>query len=438
MMETLRILFSAVFLSAVFLGAYYYVNTPATDRQTSLSSFFGDENSEDDSSAPADNSFGFDNSNDSDAEQINILPAPGSDPFNPPAPIMPPMPNQSGQQAIPSGPYASSANAVAESVIQNPAQGSPNPEPFLPPDPSVDVIAPVAPIDPVATQTDPVAPIDPIPIPVMPDSNANPAPSAPPVQESEDRAIVAKFIEEAKQRIDRGEILTTLITLSKYYNAPQFTPQEASQIHSMLMRLAGEVIYIHPEKYFNLYTVQPGDTISSIANQHQIPWQFIAKINGLSAPYHVQPGEQIKVVRGPFNAEVHLDKFELTLWLPIGNNTDSSIYAGTFLIGLGSDCPKLQGDYIVDEKFINPEYPKFSNNTTTFGPGDSNNPYGARLLALSCVSDPNHVKIGIHGTTENTQYIRKSVPYGYICLGARDINDLYDILSVGSRIKVER
>lgn len=205
----------------------------------------------------------------------------------------------------------------------------------------------------------------------------------------------------------------------------------------MLMQLAGEVIYLHPEKYFNLYTVQPGDTITSIAGQHQVPWQFIAKINGMTAPYHVNPGEQLKVVRGPFNAEIHLDKYELTLWLPVGADVSQSLYAGTFPIGLGGDCPKLQGDYIVDEKFINPEYPKFSQNPTTFGPGDSNNPYGARLLALTCVNDQTHVKIGIHGTN-NPQYIRQSVPYGFICLGARDINDLYDILSVGSRIKIER
>ena len=157
----------------------------------------------------------------------------------------------------------------------------------------------------------------------------------------------------------------------------------------------------------------------------------------MKAPYHVNPGDKVKVVRGPFNAEIHMDKFELSLWLPIGTDSANSIYAGTFHIGLGGDCPQLQGDYIVDEKFINPEYPKFSDKPTTFGPGDSNNPYGDRLLSLVSVDDPNHAKIGIHGTN-NKAYVRNSVPFGFICLGARDINDLYDILSVGSRVKIER
>ena len=431
MKETLRILFSAAFLSTVFLCAYNYVNSSADDRQNSLSSFFGggSDKQDDDESSPANDSFPFDSPDafSSQSVQNNPISQPSSfdNGVDNSLPLLPP----ESQPATPSAPYGLAASTVTESEISS--NDSPIIEPFLPDMPSESNVAPI----------DPVAPITPIapdtPVDVTPVTQETTQTINPPIQDSEDRAAVAAFIEEAKQRIARGEILPTLFKLSQYYNAPQFTPDEAKQVHYMLMQLAGEVIYIHPEKYFNLYTVQPGDTVTSIAGQHQVPWQFIAKINGMTAPYHVNPGEQLKVVRGPFNAEIHLDRYELTLWLPVGNDSSQSLYAGTFPIGLGGDCPKLQGDYIVDEKFINPEYPKFSQNPTTFGPGDSNNPYGSRLLALTCVNDQNHVKIGIHGTN-NQQYIRQSVPYGFICLGARDINDLYDILSVGSRIKIER
>ena len=438
MKETLRILFSAAFLSTVFLCAYNYVNSSADDRQNSLSSFFGDSSEKQgDESAPADDSFQFGSSDSFSPPPVQSNQNSQPSPFSPAAdnaslPLLPP----ESQQAAPSAPYGLAAPTVTENNL--PPNESPIIEPLTPDVPSPPNVAPIDPVAPIA----PIAPdgsADVIPVTQDVNQNNN-LPNQvmnPPAQDSEDRAAVAAFIAEAHQRINRGEILPTLFKLSQYYNAPQFTPEEAKQVHYMLMQLAGEVIYLHPEKYFNLYTVQPGDTITSIAGQHQVPWQFIAKINGMTAPYHVNPGEQLKVVRGPFNAEIHLDRYELTLWLPVGTDSSQSLYAGTFPIGLGGDCPKLQGDYIVDEKFINPEYPKFSQNPTTFGPGDANNPYGSRLLALTCVNDQNHVKIGIHGTN-NPQYIRQSVPYGFICLGARDINDLYDILSVGSRIKIER
>lgn len=436
MKETLRILFSAAFLSTVFLCAYNYVNSSADDRQNSLSSFFGggSDKQDDDESAPANDNFQFGSPEAFSSPSAQNNQNSPSLPFdnvadNTNLPLLPP----ESQQAAPSAPYGLAAPAVTDNNL--PSNESPIIEPLtpnLPPESSVAPIDPLAPITPIAP--DGTADVTPVTQETTPTINQT---INPPVQNSEDRAAVAAFIAEAHQRIDRGEILPTLFKLSQYYNAPQFTPEEAKQVHYMLMQLAGEVIYLHPEKYFNLYTVQPGDTITSIAGQHQVPWQFIAKINGMTAPYHVNPGEQLKVVRGPFNAEIHLDKYELTLWLPVGTDASQSLYAGTFPIGLGGDCPKLQGDYIVDEKFINPEYPKFSQNPTTFGPGDANNPYGSRLLALTCVNDQFHAKIGIHGTN-NPQYIRQSVPYGFICLGARDINDLYDILSVGSRIKIER
>ena len=424
MMETLRILFSAAFLIIVFFCAYNYVNSSSDDRQISISSFWGGDTDkqEDDESAPAESSFQI-KSSDSFAQQSVQTPQPSfnnvADDTN-----LPLLPSEI-QPATPSAPYGNSFPTTPENVVPN-SNESPVIEPLMPDVPSESNPAPIEPLAPVA-------PID----PATPETTLTTLDNGASNQDSADRAAVAAFIAEAHQRIDRGEILPTLFKLSQYYNAPQFTPDEAKQVHYMLMQLAGEVIYLHPEKYFNLYTVQPGDTVTSIASQHQVPWQFIAKINGMTAPYHVNPGEQIKVVRGPFNAEIHLDRYELTLWLPVGTDVSQSLYAGTFPIGLGGDCPKLQGDYIVDEKFINPEYPKYSQNPTTFGPGDSNNPYGSRLLALTCVNDQNHVKIGIHGTN-NPQYIRQSVPYGFICLGARDINDLYDILSVGSRVKIER
>lgn len=47
-----------------------------------------------------------------------------------------------------------------------------------------------------------------------------------------------------------------------------------------------------------LYTVQPGDTLQSIAGIQmgdESLWQYLASINAISAPYKLSPGEKIIV-----------------------------------------------------------------------------------------------------------------------------------------------
>ncbi len=43
------------------------------------------------------------------------------------------------------------------------------------------------------------------------------------------------------------------------------------------------------------YTVQPGDDIRSIAEQYDVSWKLLAKVNGLRPPYTLHPGMVIKV-----------------------------------------------------------------------------------------------------------------------------------------------
>lgn len=426
MMESLRILLSAVFLSAVFLGAYYYVNTPADERNESISSLLGTGNSdsaEEGTPLPADMTDAAPiPSSDYAGNTVQNNPPFAQNPVNSSLPVLPTIESADLQSATVAGPYGSSVNTPAIPPV------SESPVVLLPTDIPANSPADTANLMPGSIESAQAPQGGPIP-------NALNTPASPaPDTNNANRPVIAQFLQEAQAKIERNEILPTLIKLSQYYNDPRFTPEEQKAVHIMLMHLAGEVIYLHPEKYFNPYIVQPGDTIVGIAQKHQLPWQFLAKINGLNAPYQLQPGASLKVVRGPFNAEIHLDKYELTLWLPLGADPQSSVYAGTFLIGIGTDCPRMLGDYIIDEKAINPEY---KNASTTYGPNDPNNPYGNRLLSLACVNDPNHSKIGIHGTNY-PEYKYHSVPYGFICLGARDINDLYDILSIGSRVKIER
>ena len=57
----------------------------------------------------------------------------------------------------------------------------------------------------------------------------------------------------------------------------------------------------------------------------------------------LSPGTQLKVVRGPFDAVVRLDRQELTLMV-------HNRYAARFPVRVGGDEPKLEGNYLVGDK----------------------------------------------------------------------------------------
>ena len=81
----------------------------------------------------------------------------------------------------------------------------------------------------------------------------------------------------------------------------------------MLDQVAGTVVYSTQHLLEPPYEVQPASGWKTSPSSYSVPWQLLAKINGIDDPNSLRPGERLKVVRGPFNAVVNLQKRELTL-----------------------------------------------------------------------------------------------------------------------------
>ena len=169
------------------------------------------------------------------------------------------------------------------------------------------------------------------------------------------------------------------------------------------------------------YEVQAGERLEDIGQRYNVPWQLLAKINGIDDPQNLRPGERLKVVRGPFNAVISLEKRELTLTLADGS------YAGRFPIGLGQEQPPREGVYAVSDKVVNPVY---HGREKSLGAGDQTNPLGNRWIGLG--SD-----MGIHGTDRQENIGRTDLP-GSISLSPRDVEDVFDILATGSKVTIRR
>jgi LysM repeat protein len=225
----------------------------------------------------------------------------------------------------------------------------------------------------------------------------------------------------AQAQLNDGQLAEAHLNLSLWYDDPRTTEAERRQLNDLLDQLAGTVIYSTQHLLEQPYVVRPGERLQTIADDCRVPWQLLAKINGIDDPNRIQPGDQLKVLKGPFSAVVCIDKQELTLLL-------NGRYAGRFPIGIGRDAPLPEGHYTVKNKDTKPRY---------YGPGgqvmeadDPANPLGGRFIGLGG-------QLGIHGTNDPRAIGRNDL-HGCVSLSPKDIEDVYDILSENSKVTIRR
>ncbi|HUT88333.1 MAG TPA: LysM peptidoglycan-binding domain-containing protein [Thermoguttaceae bacterium] len=223
------------------------------------------------------------------------------------------------------------------------------------------------------------------------------------------REAFARFMEAARKDLEQDRLAEVHQTLSLWYDNPQLTPEENRQLTELLDQVAGAVVYSRQHLLERPYTVQAGDNLQRIGRAYGVPWQLLAKINGISDPENLEPGRELKVIRGPFDAVVDLEKHEMTLKL-------RGLYAGRFQIGVGRSQEELEGTYFVEDKIVQSD--------------DSNSPLGRYWIKLND-------RIGIHGTNDPRNIGADDGP-GAISLDDRDIEDVHDILSIGSRVQILR
>ncbi len=295
-------------------------------------------------------------------------------------------------------------------------------------------------LSPPPTNTSPagVSPINTLPTNTATTSNSTPAaPNT--AADNLTQSTFSALMERAQKLLERGQFAEVQLALSDVYFSTYFNAESpvevdrAKQIVNLLDQLAGTVIYSR-EPYLpnSTYTVAPGDTLARIAERCQVPWQLLARINGLmpagasneDIPLKDQPlsaGTKLKVIQGPFEAIVRLDRRELTLMV-------QRRYAARFTIGIGYDQPQLEGKYTVGKKMLKPPY--YGPDRTVISPNDPKNPLGGAWIGLSDT-------IGIHGTP-NPRDLNRSDNRGTICVGDQDLQDLYGILAAGSPVTVLR
>ena len=142
-------------------------------------------------------------------------------------------------------------------------------------------------------------------------------------------AAFASSWADAHDKLAAGRYAEALSVLSAWYDDPSLGPEESQRLEDVLDQLAGSVIYSQQDLMLPAHVVVPGETLPQIAGKLGVSWQFLARINGITDPMRLVPGESIKIVRGPFDAVVSLSRGRLSLQL-------RGSYAGEFPVVVGS------------------------------------------------------------------------------------------------------
>jgi LysM repeat protein len=164
-----------------------------------------------------------------------------------------------------------------------------------------------------------------------------------------------------------------------------------------------------------LYAIKPGDALERIGRQYKISPEFIARINGIRDPKRIRFGDTLKVIQGPLDVLVEIEKFRLTILL-------HGRFVKEYKIGVGKDERTPLGTFEVKEKSVNPTW--WGPEGEVIAADDPKNPLGERWIGIQGTVGQGY---GIHGTIE-PESIGTACSRGCIRMLEKDVDEVYDFV----------
>lgn len=185
------------------------------------------------------------------------------------------------------------------------------------------------------------------------------------------------------------------------------------------------------------YLVKKGDSLARIAKRENlnVDWRFVQRINAMSSERALRPDMRLKLVYGPFHAEVVKADFRFNIYsgqgadrvmvasLPCGLGENDGTPVGTFKVRAGS-------------KNINPEW-RNPRTGEYFGANDPKNPIGERWIGImgATPETARFTGFGIHGTVDPTS-IGRNASMGCVRLGDAEVQVAYELIGDDSMVVI--
>jgi LysM repeat protein len=221
----------------------------------------------------------------------------------------------------------------------------------------------------------------------------------------------------ALEQANSGKLKEALATLTVFYGAQDLTSDQQSDLVDLLDALAREVIFSQRHLLEVPYVINPGETLEQVAKTCQVPVSILARINGLDEQANLAPDRKLKVIQGPFRAEIVLDRSEMTLFL-------GDLYAGRYPVSFGSEPAPKPGMYEVQDKQRDRNY--YSANGMQIPGKDPRNPFGGYWIDLG-------EDLCIHGSTAVETGASNM---GCISLSPLDAGDVFGMLGRGCQVSI--
>lgn len=168
-----------------------------------------------------------------------------------------------------------------------------------------------------------------------------------------------------------------------------------------------------------IYEVMPGDSLYSIAKKFGTTIDLIKISNELEGT-NIKVGQRLKIIKGEFRIVVDVSQNTLSLFL-------NGKLVKTYPVGTARYRNTPIGEFEIINKIVNP---------TWYAPdgvypyGDPKNILGTRWMGIN---EPGY---GIHGTTQ-PETIGKYVSRGCIRMYNHDVEELFKIVPVGTKVKIK-
>jgi lipoprotein-anchoring transpeptidase ErfK/SrfK len=178
-------------------------------------------------------------------------------------------------------------------------------------------------------------------------------------------------------------------------------------------------ILFSPVKTANsqIYEVEPGDNLSSIAKKFNTTVELIMKSNQLTDDF-IRQGKRLKISTAKFSLVVDKSLNALTL------KSDEELVK-MYRVSTGNpNNPTPVGTFFIVTKLVNPVW-------RTLPAGNPENILGSRWMGFK---EP-YREYGIHGTTE-PESIGKNITNGCIRMLNQDVEELYAILPLGTEVTI--
>jgi lipoprotein-anchoring transpeptidase ErfK/SrfK len=257
------------------------------------------------------------------------------------------------------------------------------------------------------------------------------APKATPVAISSNKPLV-----DGKARVDAGDLLGARRVLNTALVSGNLNDADQASAKALLSEISKTVVFsskrFADDEFGGSYSVQSGESLQKIARQHDVTWELLCRLNGLSDPRRLRAGATIKVLKGPMHAVVSKSKFTMDIYFGSPGGPDS-MYVTTFGVGLGRDDSTPTGKWMVEpqRKIKNPVYYS-PRGEGIIDADDPKNPLGEYWLGLTGIDGHavGKMSYGIHGTIEPAS-IGKQASMGCIRMHNEDVAQVFELLVEG-------